>query len=184
LLRMNRDLGYDENHVANTIKRVFGASEIVYLDTLHDERTGHVDLFAAFTDANTIVVGDYGDTDPVNAAILDRNAERLSKVVTASGPLRVVRLPMPPRGKGHFGGTYTNVVFANGVLLVPTYPDSPRAMEEQVMATYHRLLPGWDVIGIDATALVPFGGALRCVSLALHRTRSARGVASIEAGAE
>ena len=184
LLRMNRDLGYDENHVANTIKRVFGASEIVYLDTLHDERTGHVDLFAAFTDANTIVVGDYGDTDPVNAAILDRNAERLRKVVTASGPLRVVRLPMPPRGKDHFGGTYTNVVFANGVLLVPTYPDSPRAMEEQVMATYHRLLPGWDVIGIDATALVPFGGALRCVSLALHRTRSARGVASIEAGAE
>jgi agmatine/peptidylarginine deiminase/tetratricopeptide (TPR) repeat protein len=184
LLEMNQDLGYDESHVANTIKRVFGATQIVYLDRLDGEKTGHVDIFAAFTAADTVVVGDYSGVDPVNAAILDRNAARLSKVVTASGPLRVERLPMPPRGRDHFGGTYTNVVFANGVLLVPTYPDAPRDTEEQVLATYRRLLPAWDVIGIDSGALISFGGALRCAVLPLHRIRPVNGVAKIEVGVE
>ena len=52
------------------------------------------------------------------------------------------------------------------------------------MATYRRLLPAWDVIGIDAAALAPFGGSLRCVTMPLHRVRSVGGVASIEAGGE
>jgi agmatine/peptidylarginine deiminase len=88
---------------------------------------------------------------------------------------------MPPPGKDHFGGTYTNVVFANGVLLVPTYPDAPSEMEAEVMATYRRLLPGWEVVGIDAGSLVPHGGVLRCAALPLHRIRSINQVTNMEA---
>jgi len=170
LLERNREFGYRDEYVTGTIKRLFGAEEIVYLEQLEGEKTGHVDLFAAFTAPDTVVVGDYSGVDPVNAAILDRNAERLSKVVTASGPLRVVRLPMPPRGGDYFDGTYTNVLFANGVLLVPSWPNLPRETEDQVMATYRRLLPGWEVVGINVGNLMSHGGALRCVSLPLYRT--------------
>jgi agmatine/peptidylarginine deiminase len=184
LLEMNRDCGYDEKHVANTIKRLFGAEQIVYLDKLDAQVVGHVDLFATFVAADTVVVGDYSGIDLVNAAILDRNAERLSKVVTATGPLKVVRIPMPPHGKDHFGGTYTNVLFANGVLLVPTYPDAFPETEGEVMATYRRLLPGWEVVGINAGTLARHGGVLRCAALPLHRIRSINGGARIEPRAE
>ncbi len=184
LLQINRDRGYSENHVASTIKRLFGAEEIVYLEKLNVQAVGHVDLFATFVAADTVVVGDYTGIDPVNAAILDRNAERLRGVVTPSGPLKVVRIPMPPHGKDHFGGTYTNVLFANGILLVPTYPHASREMEDRVMATYRRLLPEWEVVGIDAGALVSNGGVLRCAALPLHRIRSINGTARIEPGVE
>jgi hypothetical protein len=177
LLETNRAFGYEDNCVTDTIKRLFGAEEIVYLERLEGEKTGHVDLFAAFTAPDTVVVGDYAGIDPANAAILDRNAERLSKVVTSSGPLKVVRLPMPPRGKDYFGGSYTNVLFANGVLLVPSWPNVPRETEDQVMATYRRLLPGWDVVGIDVGDLMSYGGVLRCVSLPLYRIGSMNGSA-------
>jgi agmatine/peptidylarginine deiminase len=183
LLERNREFGYPEKYVTETVKRLLGAEETVYLEKLEGEKTGHVDLFAAFTAPDTVVVGDYSGVDPVNAAILDRNAERLSKVVRASGPLRVVRLPMPPRGRDGFGGTYTNVLFANGVLLVPSWPNLPRETEDRVMATYRRLLPGWDVAGIDVGNLISHGGALRCVSLPLYRTRPMNGAARTHAGA-
>jgi len=183
LLERNREFGYRDEYVTDTIKRLFGAEEIVYLEKLEGEKTGHVDLFAAFTAPDTVVVGDYSGVDPVNAAILDRNAERLSKVVTASGPLRVVRLPMPPRGGDDVGGSYTNVLFANGVLLVPSWPNVPRETEDRVMATYRQLLPGWDVVGIDVGDLMSQGGALRCVSLPLYRTRPMNGTARTPAGA-
>ncbi len=183
LLERNREFGYRDEYVTGTIKRLFGAAEIVYLEKLEGEKTGHVDLFAAFTAPDTVVVGDCSGVDPVNAAVLDRNAERLSKVVTASGPLRVVRLPMPPRGGDDFGGSYTNVLFANGVLLVPSWPNVPRETEDRVMATYRRLLPGWDVVGIDVGNLMSYGGALRCVSLPLYRIRPMNGAARTPAGA-
>ena len=184
LLERNREFGYPDACVTATVKRLFGADEIVYLEKLEGEKTGHVDLFAAFTAPDTVVMGDYSGVDPVNAAILDRNAERLSKVVTASGPLRVVRLPMPPRGGDDSWGTYTNVLLVNGVLLVPSWPKLPRETEERVMATYRRLLPGWDVVGIDVGNLMSHGGALRCVSLPLFRTRSLNGDARTRAGTQ
>jgi agmatine/peptidylarginine deiminase len=183
LLERNREFGYPDKYVTATVQRLFGADETVYLEKLEGEKTGHVDLFAAFTAPDTVVVGDYSGVDPVNAAILDRNAERLSKVVTASGLLRVVRLPMPPRGGDDFGGSYTNVLFANGVLLVPSWPNLPRETEDRVMATYRRLLPDWDVVGIDVGNLMSHGGALRCVSLPLYRTRSRNGAARTHAEA-
>ncbi len=183
LLARNREFGYPDKYVTDTVQRLFGADETVYLEKLEGEKTGHVDLFAAFTAPDTVVVGDYSGIDPGNAAILDRNADRLSKVVTASGPLRVVRLPMPPRGNDGFGGTYTNVLFANGILLVPSWPNVPRETEDRVMATYRRLLPGWEVVGIEVGNLMSHGGALRCVSLPLYRTRSRNGATRTHAEA-
>jgi agmatine/peptidylarginine deiminase len=169
LLEKNRQFGYPESHVTNAIKRLFGAENVVYLDPLHGEPTGHVDLFATFTSSDTIVIGDYQGTDPVNAQLLDRHARRLAGVRTANGPLKVVRIPMPPRREKCFG-SYTNVVFANGTLLVPTYAEAPPDLERQAFEVYHRLLPGWRVVGLDCSELIVRQGALHCAVVNLHRS--------------
>ena len=50
-----------------------GCIQTVFLEPLKGERTGHVDLFAKFMSADTIVVGRYdSDLDPENAARLNR----------------------------------------------------------------------------------------------------------------
>lgn len=168
MLESNRQAGYTESHVTNTIKRLFGATHVVYLEPLHDEPTGHVDWFATFTATDTIVIGDYRGSDPANQRLLDQHAKRLAGVRVTNGPLKVVRVPMPPRGETYFGGTYTNVVFANGVLLVPTYAEAAPEVEHEAFEVFRQLLPGWQVVGIDCTRLVARHGALHCAVANLH----------------
>lgn len=160
ILKWNSHLKKEE--IDRLLKTHLGAQQVIYLEPLADEPTGHVDIFATFTDANTVVVGQFrDDQDATNAKILNATARRLAKVRTATGRLRVVRIPMPPRGVKVWGGTYTNVVYANHVLLMPTY-GFDKSGEEQALAVYRRLLPNWRIVGVDSRALIAEEGALHC----------------------
>ena len=157
---------YNIGQAGIELSRQLNASSVVVLEPLVGEDTRHVDMFATFTSPRTIVVGSYdSEIDPVNAAILDRNAQLLSRVRTARGRLRVRRIPMGSR-EGNCWRTYTNCVYANGVLIVPSYGefDDPDAIA-RVLKTYRRLLPGWKVTTVDASDLIEDGGALRCATL-------------------
>jgi agmatine/peptidylarginine deiminase len=169
LLQRNLQRGNSESFVTNTLKRVTGAEQVVYLQPLFEEPNGHIDWFATFTSADTVVVGDYGDRDPQNDTLLDRHAEQLANLETPSGRLNVERIPMPPRNAGYFGGSYTNVAFANGVLLVPTWDDAPPDLESEALAVFRRLLPDWQIVGIDCGELGVHSGALRCATMNLFR---------------
>lgn len=169
VLENNRENGLSDTETVSRLKRLTGSDELVFLEPLSDEPPRHVDWFATFTATDTVVVGDYRNLDAHNAAILNRNAERLSRLKTSSGPLKVVRIPMPPRAETFFGGTYTNVVFANGVLLVPTWPGTPRELEEEAIRTYQQLLPDWEIVGVDCSQLGVKNGALHCATVNLYR---------------
>jgi agmatine/peptidylarginine deiminase len=154
-----------ERAVCNALKKSVGAQQVVVLEPLAGEETGHVDMFMTFTGPNTVVVGAYSPRqDSVNAALLDRNAARLASIETPWGRLRVERVPM---GRQHDGlwRTYTNCVYANGVLLVPIYQDGDHSRSQQALALFRRLLPQWRIVPIDATEIIEDGGALHCASL-------------------
>ena len=113
----------------------------------------------------TMVLGRYDpDTDPVNAVLLDRIAEQMAGLDTAAGALRIERISMPPHDDGRWR-TYTNVIFANGRLVVPTYPDRCPDRDREALATWAHLLPDWEVVAVDASDLVRKHGALHCVTL-------------------
>ncbi len=161
----NSGRGHDERAVREFLRENLGAEQIVFLEPLVGEPTGHVDMFATFTGPDTVVVGFYSaDADPENAEILDRNAERLRQVVTRRGPLRVVRIPMPSHEDGIWR-TFTNCIYANGALLMPTYPTRPEPAERRALATYRRLLPDWTIVPIDVSDMIVNGGALHCISM-------------------
>lgn len=150
-----------------TIKKVYGFNEIVILEALAGEPTGHVDMFATFTAEDSVIIGSYTvEGDAENAAILNRNAERLAGIPTGKGPLRVHRIPMPPNYDGVWR-TYTNVVYANELVLVPVYPGFHDEAMDLVFKVFSRLLPGWEVIGIDASEIISSCGALHCVVMNL-----------------
>jgi agmatine deiminase len=141
------------------------------LEPLEHEPTGHVDVFACFTGPDTIVVGQYAAAvDPANAGVLDRNAAILSKVGDGAARLRVVRMAMPGAGDG-VCRSYTNAVFANGVVLVPSFGSADAKADQEALDTYRRLLPGRKVVGIDANRIVRREGALRCITLAVPAGR-------------
>lgn len=166
----NRHLGYDRARVDLLLHRYLGAKQVVYLEPLADEPTKHVDMFATFPARDTIVVGEYSPAqDPVNHAILERNVRKLRGVKTSRGPLNVVRVPMPPRGEDIFGGSYTNVVYANGVLLVPSYRPVDPAGLERAVGVYRRVLPGWKIKPVESRAWIIDEGSLHCVTLNVFR---------------
>lgn len=157
----------DTESMCEAMRRIYGLERVVILEPLDGEPTGHVDMFATFPSANTVVVARCDpEFDPENAAILDRNAAKLSKLQTAKGPLRVIRIPMPPHDDGIWR-TYTNVVYANGVLLVPIYARLDQVERTKAIDTFVRLLPQWKVVGINANHIIESDGALHCITMNL-----------------
>jgi agmatine deiminase len=169
LITENRQAGRGRAEIGKVLAEHFGFTSWAYVGRLVGEPSGHVDMFMTFLAPDVAVVGRYDPAvDAVNARVLDETAAILSGLRTARGPMKVYRIPMPPR-RGEFWRTYTNVIFANGTLLVPTFKDVEPAIQEEALALYARLLPGWRVVGIHADSLEPSGGLLHCFSMHVPR---------------
>ena len=161
---------YSARESVSAVAYALNASDVVVLEPLYGEGTQHVDMFACFVNPGTVLVGSYHPkVDSINAAILDRNAEQLSRVKTKNGNLKVVRIPMDHHEDDNWR-TYTNCIFANGVVIVPTYRSGSSKMADAAVRVYQQHMPGWQVIGLDSSELIRTGGALRCASLGLFRT--------------
>lgn len=169
LVMANREYGFSDQTITRELRRITGATNFYFANTLIGELTEHVDLFLTFVSPSTVVVGKYDDQLDPNAELLDRTAEQLSEVIVDNRPLNVVRIPMPPSDGSHFP-SYTNVVFANGILLVPSYRSVPKETEIKVREIYQTLLPEWEIQFIDCSQISPAGGALHCLVSNLGNT--------------
>lgn len=150
--------------IVQTVASMLGFENLIVVPPLVGESTGHVDMFCTFVAANQVVVGRYDTVaDAENSVQLDLVAHDLAGQPTVTGPLQVIRIPMPDHNDGVWR-SYTNVVFANGVVLVPIYPDYCPELDEQALALYRRLLPDRQIVGVDASQLVLVNGNLRCVT--------------------
>ena len=82
-------------------------------------------------------------------------------------PYNIVRIPMPPDQNGRYpnqGGnyrTYTNSIFINKTILVPTYEER---YDTTALRIYREHLPGYNVVGINCNAIIPSLGALHCIT--------------------
>jgi agmatine deiminase len=83
--------------------------------------------------------------------------------LTRQGPIDVVRIPMPSHSDGNWR-SYTNVIYANGVVLVPQYPDTNPDLDKFALNVFREAMPDWKIIGIDCSKLIAKRGALHCVS--------------------
>lgn len=174
LIGRNVDRGVSAEDIAGMLAKHLAGRRWVLLKELAGEPTGHADLFMTFLGTKVAVVGQIDKSqDPVNAEILDEAARVLSRQTTSRGPVRIYRIPMPPRLGKHWR-TYTNVIFANGTLLVPSYAGVDPKIEQQAFDLYRRLLPGWEVIPIPGDTLVVKRGLLHCISINVPQFVSAQ----------
>ncbi|WP_231615468.1 agmatine deiminase family protein [Novipirellula artificiosorum] len=142
-------------------------TELVVLEPLQQEATKHVDMFTTFLAFDQLVVARLDPrSDPINAAILDRNAARLARVRVEGKPLNVHRLDIPPRN-GTSWSAYTNVILANDLVLMPVFQSDPPFLIDRAKRAYQSLLPNHRVETVDMTSLKELQGGLHCLSLNL-----------------
>ncbi len=152
--------------VIREFRKECNLSQIVVLEPLRNEATRHVDMFAAFVAEDHVLVSQLPrGGDPVNAALLDRNAEKLKRIELADGrKLKVTRVPTPPR-EGKFWSTFTNVIFANDLILLPALSSDQNAYVERAVSIYKSLLPKHEVVVIDTSSLKKLEGSVHCMSI-------------------
>ena len=166
-LRKSRVDSEEKKQLEQSLKEFCGVQELVILEPLRGEPTRHVDMFVTFVAPDVVVVGEYvNGKGSHNSAVLDRNAARLANRVTPLGPMKVHRIPMPsPSHQGWF--TYTNVVFANGVLVMPTFKNVAANVERKAIDVYKSLLPNWKIELVESSSILQSGGALHCATMNL-----------------
>ena len=171
----NERRGYSLDRIGDLLMRHCGLTGWSYLAVPQGESNGHVDMFMVFLAPDIAVVGEIDSkVDKESSLKLDEAAALLRQHETSKGPMCVYRIPTPGPKDGKFR-SYTNVVFANGVLLVPVYGDVDGKAEDKAISLYEKLLPDWEIVRIESDAIVEKQGALHCVTLGIpHYVRPDR----------
>jgi hypothetical protein len=117
-------------------------------------------------DEETLLVGQY-PPGVADGPQIELNLQYvLNNFQTCFGkPYKVVRIPMPPHNgnyppSGNYR-TYTNSVFVNKTVIVPTYEYQ---FDTTALRIYREALPGYNVVGIDCNAIIPSLGAIHCIT--------------------
>ncbi|MFL2938216.1 MAG: agmatine deiminase family protein [Opitutales bacterium] len=166
---MNEQGGFSNKQLINMFNDFLGVNGVYAVNPLIDEPNGHLDMFMTLLDKNLAVVAEMDPAlDSENSALLNEAADILSSISTPSGPMEVRRIPMPPPSSNKQWGdwrSYTNVIMANGVLLMPSYSDVDPSLENQAEQVYRSALPpDWEIKRINCDPLAGFRGQLHCLS--------------------
>ncbi len=166
--RPGKDYLQNEAYVKQQLMRFCNIRQLVVLKPLEQETTRHVDMFATFLSSDLVLVAKLDPRfDPVNARILDHNAQSLSQTRIDDGrPLRVERIWIPPRRHQHWS-SYTNIILTDRLALIPTYQSDSPAYIQEAIKKYRRLLPQHTVKTIDMTSMDRLGGSLHCLSCSI-----------------
>jgi len=155
-----------EAQIDSIMKAYMGINRYIKMDLLPYDVIHHIDMHIKLLDEETLLVGQY-PTGIADGPQIELNLQYLlNNFQTCFGkPYKVVRIPMPPGPNGQYPPsddyrTYTNSVFVNKTVIVPTY--APQ-YDTTALRIYRESLPGYRVVGIDCNAIIPSLGAIHCI---------------------
>ncbi|MGY8917321.1 MAG: agmatine deiminase family protein, partial [Flavobacteriales bacterium] len=164
------------NHTPEEIEDILevfmGIDTLITMPTLPYDGIHHIDMHMKLLDESTIMVSEYpvgvADGPQINANI----DYVLSNFTTKWGtPFNVVRIPSPPELGGGYpdtGGwyeTYSNAVFVNNKILLPTFYEQ---YDTTAIRIWEETMPGYEIVGIDCddsgTDIIALSGAIHCIT--------------------
>ncbi|MGA1839069.1 MAG: agmatine deiminase family protein [bacterium] len=179
---------YTESEIREMFRLELGCENLVIVKALDDWATGHVDMWLAWANRTTLLVGEYTpQQDRINHSIIEENINnKLTGLVDpeTGEPIKIVRIPMPSNcppnlnytwpkeppaapvcpglpSRFRVWRTYLNVVPVNGKLLMPVYAQD-KIYEEEAKKIWTNL--GFDVVTVKADAITPLAGQLHCIT--------------------
>ena len=156
-----------EAQIDGIMNSYMGIDRYIKMETLPYDVIHHIDMHIKLLDEETLLVGQY-PPGVADGPQIEANLQYvLNNFQTCFGrPYKVVRIPMPPEN-GQYpntGGdyrTYTNSVFVNKTVIVPTYE---LQYDTTALRIYREALPGYNVVGINCNSIIPSLGAIHCIT--------------------
>jgi agmatine deiminase len=160
-----------EGQIDDILSDFMGIDRYIKMNTLPYDGIHHIDMHMKLLDEETLLVGQY-PAGVADGPQIEANLQYvLNNFMSVYGtPFKVIRIPMPPEG-GQYpnnGGdyrTYTNSVFVNKTILVPTYTQQ---YDTTALRIYREALPGYNVVGLDCNAIISASGAIHCITKAVQ----------------
>jgi agmatine/peptidylarginine deiminase len=157
-----------EPQVDSVMLQFMGIDRYIKMSTLPYDQIHHIDMHMKLLDEETILVGEYppgtADGPRIDSNIAYIRNNFLSPFGT---PYKFVRIPMPPDANGLYpdsGGdyrTYTNAVFVNKTIIVPTYAAQ---YDSTALRIWRETMPGYRVVGINCNQIITSLGAIHCIT--------------------
>ena len=169
LLGPRRNSGLDRGQVETHLRRLTGATTVIWLGGSDQEGSGgQVDEAACFVAPGVVLALTTDDPLDGNFQALHDNLDRLSRARDACGrPLEVVTVRQParrPRSASAIRLTpsYTSFYLANGAVILPGFAD---AADQEARRTLRRLFPHREVVQVPALELAAAAVGLRRLTL-------------------
>ncbi len=163
---------HTEAEIDDIISDFHGVDTYIKMPVLPYDGIHHIDMHMKLLDESTLLVAEYpmgvADGPQINANL----DYVISNFTTKWGtPFDVIRIPSPPEQGGGYPNqngwylTYTNSVFVNNTILLPTYYTE---YDTTAIRIYEEALPGYEVVGIDCdnngSAIISLSGAIHCIT--------------------
>jgi agmatine deiminase len=163
---------HTESEINGIMNDFMGIETYIKMSTLPYDGIHHIDMHMKLLDEETLLVSQYPPGVADGPQIEANIQEIVSNYTTKWGtPFKVHWVPAPPQQGGGYpnsGGyycTYTNSMFVNKTLLVPTYYEQ---YDTTALRIYEELLPGYNIVGIDCDnnpeAIIAASGAIHCIT--------------------
>jgi agmatine deiminase len=169
ILNSNRNPNMTQAQAEAIFKKYLGVTHFVWLNGKAGlEITDmHIDGFARFGNANTIVT--MSEADLVEWQVPQADIQTLFAAKNKSGAAyNFIKLPLTKNNavtaygkKLDYKGSYVNYYIANTKVLVPNYNDPNDVVANQMI---QNLYPTRTVVGIDVRNLYENGGMIHCVT--------------------
>ncbi|MFZ4543345.1 MAG: agmatine deiminase family protein [Saprospiraceae bacterium] len=154
--------------VDSIFQKYMGIQKFITMNTLPYDGIHHIDMHMKLLDEETLLVGQYPDGISDGPQIEANIQFVLSKFRTPYGnPYQIIRIPMPADASGKYPSqngiyrTYTNAVFVNKTVLLPTYEQK---YDSTALKIWRKALPGHKIVGINCNAIIPQSGAIHCIT--------------------
>ncbi len=173
--------GWTAQQTSDSIHYYWASDSVTVTQELScDGGTGHIDMFLKLVDEETFAIMEYPNVVTASdKATIDSVIMIVSqKQSHYNRPYRIFKLPMPTRNDGSYNITCNAIdndarTFVNGLLVNKTYlmpsfssaTSGNKAGDSIAIETFKKILPGYNIVPIDARNLTTQGGAIHCVTM-------------------
>ena len=189
LLSPGRNPSMTKAEIEQTLCRYLGGEKVIWLPRgiYNDETNEHVDNVCAFIRPAEVVLAWTDDTNDPQYALSSACLETLENCTDAKGrKITVHKLPIPDvpvtvtesdmldyefedgedtREAGErLAASYVNFFFANDIVLLPQFGGENAPSDERALGIMRSLLPGREIIPINAIDIIKGGGNIHCIT--------------------